>query len=436
MNYDKQVQAFFTGRVWLRDEVPFPEDIINYHVQNKFLQTFHSVQHGQCRRCGNKQLTSFQCAKCEKNCTYCRACIRLGRCASCSQLITWSGPELEQQCHVHFNNSQTLTNAQNRAYEQLLQSHLSDKSRLIHAVCGAGKTEMLFPFVHQLLTLGKRVCIATPRTDVVLELTPRFQHVFSDVVVQSLYGGAEKDLQYAPLVIATTHQLLRFERAFDVIIVDEADAFPYYADEKLLFATEKAVKENGMIHYITATPSKHLLLKVDNVSKVFTRFHGYPLPKPKFTSLFNYKKQIEKGVFPVKLRNWIEKQLRDSKPFFVFFPTIELMEQVGKCCPEVYTVHASDPLRKEKVEKLRAKQIKGLFTTTILERGVTISNLQVAVVGAEHQIFTKNALIQICGRVGRDRQYPDGEIVFFHHGITTEMDDCLNEIKTYNGEIR
>lgn len=84
--------------------------------------------------------------------------------------------------------------------------------------------------------------------------------------------------------------------------------------------------------------------------------------------------------------------------------------------------------------KLRNQQIPGLLTTTILERGITIKNVQVAVVGAESRIFTSSALIQISGRVGRNIDFPKGDIVFFHHGITAEMDDARNEIIRLNKE--
>ena len=53
-----------------------------------------------------------------------------------------------------------------------------------------------------------------------------------------------------------------------------------------------------------------------------------------------------------------------------------------------------------------------LVTTTILERGVTISNVAVAVLGAENPVFDEAALVQISGRVGRDRKFPEGEICF------------------------
>ena len=89
-------------------------------------------------------------------------------------------------------------------------------------------------------------------------------------------------------------------------------------------------------------------------------------------------------------------------------------------------------MRKDKVLQLRNGQRKGLLTTTILERGITIKNVQVAVVGAESAIFTSAALIQISGRVGRNPQFPDGEIVFFHHGITRQMDKARAKIQEMN----
>ena len=79
----------------------------------------------------------------------------------------------------------------------------------------------------------------------------------------------------------------------------------------------------------------------------------------------------------------------------------------------IMAVHAEDPDRKEKVLKLRHEEVPGLLTTTILERGITIKNVQVAVIGAESTIFNSSALIQIAGRVGRNADFSGGDVVFF-----------------------
>lgn len=276
------------------------------------------------------------------------------------------------------------------------------------------------------------MCVATPRTDVVLELAPRFKKAFPETEIHALYGGAPDQKGFAKLIIATTHQLYRFEYAFDVIFVDEADAFPYSIDRSLEFAVYKARKFETTVHYITATPSKELIRDVKNKSVISSRFHGHPLPVPRFESLWNYTKQINKGKCPSKLKAWTDERMKNHEPFLIFFPSIELMEQATFLFENIPSVHAEDPQRKDKVLMLRNKQVPGLLTTTILERGITIENLQVAVVGADESIFSSSALIQICGRVGRSSEFPTGDIVFFHHGISNEMDEAKYLIEEHN----
>ncbi len=287
---------------------------------------------------------------------------------------------------------------------------------------------------------GLRVCIATPRTDVVLELFPRFLKVFPQTTIHALYGGAPQQKGYAQLVMATTHQLYRFEQAFDVMIVDEADAFPYTFDETLQRAVQKAKTADAPILFVTATPSQKLLNRHQNTSCSFIpkRYHNQPLPVPRYSSLWGYEKSFRRGKIPLKLKKWTADRLALNEPFLIFLPKVELlaiaMPLFQALHPGILVVHAEDPGRKEKVLKLRNEEIPGLLTTTILERGITIKNVQVAVVGAESSIFTSSALIQIAGRVGRNAAFADGDVVFFHHGITAEMDEARAKI-LYNNKI-
>lgn len=441
------IQKFLCGRIWLKEQSPFSLSDIENLIEIGFITSHKGVQFNQispllktnqpqCRRCGFKQLTSFNCAKCKGTCLYCRNCIRMGRVSNCTELITWSGPSIEHPITHRFSWAGTLTAQQDLASKELLTSVRQNQSHLIHAVCGAGKTELLFPAVFDSLERGLRVCIATPRTDVVLELAPRFQQVFPQTVIHALYGGSPEYADYAQLIITTTHQLYRFEEAFDVVFVDEADAFPYTVDESLQFAVRKAKKKEAVVHTITATPSKELLRQAANKSVISVRFHGFPLPVPRFVGLWNYKKQMKKGKLSPKLMMWTSNCLSQSRPFLIFFPTIDLMKQALPLFqllhPEILSVHAEDADRKEKVIKLREKKVCGLLTTTILERGITIPDVQVAVVGADESIFSSSALIQIGGRVGRSKDFPAGDLVFFHHGISIAMDQAKATILTHN----
>ena len=440
------LRDFHEGRIWLKNHSPFSPIDIDKAITHQYFHILEGIQKNpfiKCNRCHNidpELFTIFECASCQQPCIYCRHCIQMGRVSSCTQLILWTGPTaIKKRKHVLKWTGQ-FTELQQQAADETLASVKAKRSHLISAVCGAGKTELLFPTVHDALKRALRVCIATPRTDVVLELYPRFQQVFPKTVIHALYGGAPKQDGYAQLVLATTHQLYRFDQAFDVMIVDEADAFPYTFDETLQKAVEKAKKADAPIVFVTATPSLKLQQAFQHESTSFIpkRYHNHPLPVPQFDALWNYEKSFFRGKIPKKLKQWTEQRLVQKEPFLIFFPTVALMEKAAllfqSINKQILAVHAEDPERKEKVLKLRNKEIPGLLTTTILERGITIRNVQVAVVGAESPIFTANALIQIAGRVGRNKDFPDGDIRFFHHGITTKMDEARAKIIFYNKE--
>lgn len=438
------IRDFHEGRIWLKEHTPFAKQDIERAIQHNYFQLVDGIQQQpsiKCMRCYNEKLqqfTYFNCSKCQQTCVYCRHCLHMGRISSCTQLLIWRGPKTCKQKRHLFEWTGQFTPLQQQAADEMLASVKTQRNHLIHAVCGAGKTEILFQSVHYALEKGLRVCIATPRTDVVLELFPRFQSVFPQTNIHALYGGSPQQQGYAQLVMSTTHQLYRFQHAFDVIIVDEADAFPYTFDETLQRAVQKAKTKEAPIIFVTATPSQKLLQqhKKHGYSFIPKRYHNHPLPVPRFRSLWRYENHLKKGRIPSKLKRWTEERLAKKEPFLIFLPKVALMDIATplfqEIHPNILTVHAEDPERKEKVLKLRNEEVPGLLTTTILERGITIKNVQVAVVGAESAIFTSSALIQIAGRVGRNQAFANGDVVFFHHGITTDMDEAKATIINSN----
>lgn len=133
------------------------------------------------------------------------------------------------------------------------------------------------------------------------------------------------------------------------------------------------------------------------------------------------ERQLAKTISSTKdapaITGWVSERLKQNIPFLLFFPSIKVMEQAiplfQRLSPKLSIVHSRHPERKEKVMALRNGMIPGLLTTTILERGVTIDRLEVAVIGAEHEVFSESALVQIAGRVGRSFANPAGTITFF-----------------------
>ncbi|MDE1550032.1 helicase-related protein [Jeotgalibaca caeni] len=320
------------------------------------------------------------------------------------------------------------------------------KTRLVWAVAGAGKTEMIFAGIAEALQSGGRVAIASPRIDVCLELSPRIQAAFPTTPLAVLYGGMEEDYQYTPLVIATTHQLLRFKEAFDVLIIDEIDSFPYHSDPALHYGAAKARKKASALLYLTATPSARMRREVEKGTLAATilpaRYHRYPLPTPECIWLGNWRQQIEKKQTNAPFLRIIEKEIQQGRRLLVFLPHITLMQTLEQWLREVYpeksfaSVSAEDSERVEKVLMMREERYDFLLSSTILERGVTFRDIDVLVLGAEDAVFTEASLVQIAGRVGRHRDYPVGKVWYGHYGQTRAIKSAVKQIKTMNQRAR
>ncbi|MED1577263.1 DEAD/DEAH box helicase [Bacillus safensis] len=397
-----------------------------------------------CCRCGVSHKRYFAhspCEVCQKDCVYCRSCIMMGKATECGFLYEWTGPQKVETYRAELTWQGELSKGQKRASEKMIEAIKSKFDLLVWAVCGAGKTEVLFHGIEYALNQGMSVCIATPRTDVVLELEPRLRKAFQGMTIAVLYGGSSQRFQIAPLVIATTHQLMRYKNAFDVVIVDEVDAFPYSMDERLQFAVLKAMRKNGGVRiYLSATPSKKMTREVSSgkleAIKIPLRFHKQPLPVPTFHWIGHWKKKLKKNQLPRKVMNWMQRHIANKRRVLLFVPSIATMKKVTKILREhslnVEGVSADDPDRKQKVQHFRDYVYDVLVTTTILERGVTIPNVQVGVLGSESTIFTESALVQISGRVGRHPDYCTGDVFLFHFGLTRSMKQAKKHIVKMN----
>ncbi|ASB87169.1 DEAD/DEAH box helicase [Bacillus sonorensis] len=435
------------SRHLLKSELPFPDHVIEWHIQKGLIKTEKPIAKTAkgfiCKRCGQDQQTFFAkypCFICDKTCVYCRSCVMMGRVSECTPLLTWKDADLPKWPAVRMEWRGVLSEGQEKAASSIVEAIRKKEELLIWAVCGAGKTEILFQGIEFALTKGLRVCIATPRTDVVLELAPRLKNAIKGVEIAALYGGSPDRGMLSPLMISTTHQLLRYKEAFDVIIVDEVDAFPYCLDKKLQYAVKKAGKQQCTRIYLTATPSREMKRHVGSgrlkAVQIPARYHRSPLPEPEFAWCGNWKKRLERKNIPSAVKNWLFKHKELDQPVFLFVPSIQTLQSAVRLLKKEHFntagVHADDPDRNEKVKQFRSGAFDILVTTTILERGVTVKKAQVGVLGAESAVFTESALVQISGRAGRHPQFPTGAVCFFHFGKTVNMIAARRHIQQMN----
>ena len=401
-----------------------------------------------CNRCGNQNVEEFAvgpCIICQKNCHYCLRCLNMGKVKECCVLVAIEEKTPAFLPHsVQLNYKHQMSKEQEKLSQELVK--VTDKEHLVWAVTGAGKTEMIFELMKSVLEEGGRVGLAAPRIDVCNELAPRIKEAFPLEEVTVLHGLTDESYKRTPITIATTHQMLRFYYAFDVLMIDEVDAFPYSNSDMLQFAVHRAVKPTGRLVFMTATPSKLELYKIQHhqlsYSLLPARFHRHPLVVPLFKELRNWDRALEKKKIPQELYSWMKKRLDEKTPFLVFVSTIvqipAVEEMMSRAFPNASfsSVSSQEEQRQERIQQMRDGKLDFLITTTILERGVTFYGIDVAVTEAQEEIFTREVLVQIAGRVGRSVDHPGGEVVYFYEGISRSMKQAKKEIESLNEEAR
>ncbi len=416
-----------------------------------------------CNRCGGtEQVYIRACATCGSRCATCEECINQGRSKTCTPLVYFKPEGFAKDLIVsgvgscgstsHEENPSayqthlpiTYSPAQEAALESIdrflegASDHTSNgRSFLLWAVTGAGKTELCYPAISQALARGHKVLFTAPRKDVIRELATRFKRDFPNSRIAALYGGSEDRWLAADLYLATVQQVLRFYQYFDLVIIDELDAFPYHNNPRLQYYVDRAIKPGGQRILMSATPPvewiKELAVPRRRVDTAFhilpRRFHGHPLPVPEIIITRDYRRII--GSF-------LEQVTACQGQGLIFIPQIAQIniwrDRLTAWFPEndwagVYAA-ASD--RDERVEEFRAGDLRFLLTTTILERGVTFANLHVLVLDAADQVWDEATLVQIAGRVGRNKNYPTGLVWFLAPHLTRAMKAAKKQIQRMN----
>lgn len=381
----------------------------------------------KCPRCQNEDSRLFGY---DNGTYYCRCCIAFSR-IDIGQRIEpcqlskriWKGkPTLKYE----------LTPAQKRCSLQVLEFLKQKKDVFVYAATGAGKTEITFASICYYLSLGKKVAFAISRRQVVLEIAKRLRDAFPKLhvieVAQDYTSVIDGDL-----IVCTMHQLYRYPYGFDLLILDEVDAFPYEGNEVLKHIVDLSCKGEKL--YLSATPSQEILeqMKVGKMESVqlFERPHGHPLVVPK----------VVQGSIWLQLcilLCFCWRCVHKRKQVLVFVPRrqdCKWLTLLLSCFMKVKGIH-SQTIDKDKIlESYRQKHISVLVCTTLLERGITIGNVQVAVFQGQHTVFTTASLIQIFGRIGRTMQEPSGEGICLCQYTSPSIRECVRILKQMNASV-
>lgn len=390
----------------------------------------------------------------------------MGRIRACTLLLTGNRPSAHRKpcdtppsrrhSEVHTGQLGIAQRAPVAQALQFLRTPTAGNAFLLWAVTGAGKTEMVFPLIAQVISQGGCVLLASPRRDVVLELLPRVRQAFASQHICALYGGSpDRAMALQEITLATTHQILRFRHAFDLVIVDEIDAFPYHGNAMLHAATQHACKKEGKSIWLSATPPYALQRQAKRgtlpYALVCMRYHGHPLPVPQWHALASLASWTHTTLqrnahapphLPSSLEKIVRKSVMRDAQLFVFVPRIADIPAVTTLFQHAFPqipiagTSSQDAERATKVAQFRQKEIRILVTTTILERGVTVPKTDVCILDAHAALFDETTLIQMAGRAGRKIEDPRGNVYFFAPYRTTPQRAAIAHIVEMNTQAK
>lgn len=373
----------------------------------------------KCPICGN---ANFIFLGIRNNEFYCRKC------------ISFKGIEANV---VKFNRKEKitpsldyqLTKNQKDISNKVCRAIKEKKNVLIHAVCGAGKTEIVYDVIADAINNNQQVGFCIPRKDVVIELEGRIKQTFPSLNVVSVYGGNNEKLE-GDIILLTTHQLFRYPKYFDLLIIDETDAFPFSGNDVLISMFDNSIKGNYIM--MSATPLIWMKEKIFQENGVVLtlnkRYHGKKIVVPKQITIPFFQQ-----LFVINKLNQYEKE---KKPCFIFCPTIEeaelLYKELKLLYKDINCVHSKKENRNKIIDDFKKGKYLFLVTTSVLERGVTIKNLQVIVYDSSNSVYSKEMLIQIAGRVGRKKDAYNGDVYFLAKKPSVFISDAIKEIEDYN----
>jgi competence protein ComFA len=319
-----------------------------------------------------------------------------------------------------------LTDEQKYGSDFLFDCYKNRKNGYLQAVCGAGKTEITLDLIDRALQDKKVIAFVIPRVEIIKQVSKRFASYFRGLNISSVYEGVKLKLD-SPFIITTPQQLINFYHEFDILIIDEVDAFPLLNNSFLWGLIDKALKPDGIKISMSATiPDDFLRAKDLPIHLISRRYHQRDLPEPTLMKANSY--------LDTKVTALIKEYFMEKKPLIVYLSSInkviKLKDVLASQGIESEVISSKTSYKKEVIKNFENQEITILLSTTILERGVTFKDLSVLVIEADNPVFNKASLIQIAGRVKRITDI--GEVIFMAKFKTKAMLDAIKEIKELN----
>ncbi|GAK04872.1 transcription-repair coupling factor [Geomicrobium sp. JCM 19037] len=313
--------------------------------------------------------------------------------------------------------------------------------RLLCGDVGYGKTEVAIRAAFKAIMSGKQVALLVPTTILAQQHFDTFTERFADHPInigllnrfrtRKQQNEAIRSLNAGGLdLVIGTHRILSKDVQFKdlgLLIVDEEQRFGVTHKEKI-----KQMRANIDVLTLTATPIPRTLhmsmLGVRDLSLIETP------PENRFpvqTYVLEYNASLVKEA--------IEREIsRGGQVYFLYnrVDNIERMaEEISMLVPDADVSYAHGQMNERELESVMIDFLEGhkdvLITTTIIETGVDIPNVNTLIIANADQMGLSQ-LYQIRGRVGRSNRVAYAYFTYKRDKVLTEVaEKRLQAIKEF-----
>ena len=231
-----------------------------------------------------------------------------------------------------------LTEAQQKVLRQIQEEWQQENPRpvLIHGVTGSGKTQVYMKLIEQVTAEGKQVIVLIPEISLTYQTVRRFYGWFGDKVsvLNSRLSMGERYDQFRraklgeiQIMVGPRSALFTPFSNLGLIIIDEEHEQTYKSENSPRYharevAVQRAVQEGAHVVLGSATPSLEAYSRAVSgeylLTKLTARFENRPLPEVSVVDLREELKAGNRSILSRKLKNSIEKRLRNNEQSILF----------------------------------------------------------------------------------------------------------------------
>jgi len=232
-----------------------------------------------------------------------------------------------------------LSNDQERARKEIVESWKKHDVCLLHGVTSSGKTEVYIHLIKDIIEEGKQVLFMLPEIVLTAQLTNRLKRVFGDRlgVYHSRYPDAERvevyqkmlsDKPYDIIVGVRSSIFLPFKK-LGLIIIDEEhetsfkqqDPAPRYQARNVALVLAKAAKAKTLLGSATPSLESYYNAEIGKYGLVLLkkRYGNVQLPQIEVVNMREMaRKKMMNGPFTPQLIERIREALQQEKQIILF----------------------------------------------------------------------------------------------------------------------